>query len=105
MSYLFEVPLDDTGAVIVEIDEEDDGIVRAARPGEVAGRAAESLRDAWARIHPMAKAFADEVAKSRDGADEVCVEFGIKLTAEAGFVVAKAATEANFRVALTWKRP
>jgi hypothetical protein len=102
---LFEVPLYDAGAVIVEVDEEDDGIVRAGRPGEIAGQAAESLRDAWARIRPMAKAFAEEVATAQDGANEVCVEFGIKLTAEAGFVVAKAATEANFRVALTWKRP
>jgi hypothetical protein len=32
------------------------------------------------------------------------VELGLKLTGEAGFVVAKAGGEANFRVLVQWKR-
>jgi hypothetical protein len=32
----------------------------------------------------------------------VKIEFGAKLTAEAGVVIAKAATEANFKLSLEW---
>jgi hypothetical protein len=34
--------------------------------------------------------------------DKVQLEFGVKLTAEAGVVIAKAATEANFKLSLEW---
>lgn len=105
MPYLLEVPLDGADPMIVELAEDDDGVVRAGRHGEVAGRARESLEAALERIRPVAKAFADQTVKGPDGADEVCVEFGFKLTAEAGFVVSKATSEANFRVTLSWKRP
>lgn len=37
--------------------------------------------------------------------DEVEVTFGIKVSGEANWIVAKAATEANFEITLTWKRP
>ncbi|WP_433175974.1 CU044_2847 family protein [Actinoallomurus sp. CA-150999] len=103
MAYLFEVPVEGADPVIVEIAEDEDGIVRAARPGEIAGRAAESLQAALDRIRPMAKAFAERTEKPPEGPDEVCVQFGFKLTAEAGFVVAKATGEANFQVSFTWK--
>jgi hypothetical protein len=102
--YLFEVPLDGAGPMIVEVAQYDDGPVRVAGTGEVAGRAKESLHAALERIRPMAKAFADQTVKGPDGADEVCVEFGLKLTAESGFVVSRATTEANFRVGLVWRR-
>jgi len=32
------------------------------------------------------------------------VEFGLKMSAEAGAVVAAAGAEANYKVTLTWKR-
>jgi hypothetical protein len=32
------------------------------------------------------------------------VEFGVKLNAETGAVIAKAATEANFKINLKWTR-
>jgi hypothetical protein len=44
------------------------------------------------------------VAKLRDAAhpDEVTLEFGIKITAQAGAIVAKAGAEGNFTVTLKW---
>jgi hypothetical protein len=36
--------------------------------------------------------------------DEVQVEFGLSLSAEAGAFIAAASTEANFKVSLTWHR-
>ncbi|MGI8332696.1 CU044_2847 family protein [Actinomadura scrupuli] len=105
MSYLFEVPVEGANPVIVEVDEEDDGIVRAARPGEVVGKATETLQSAWARIGPMARSFAEQIDDELPGSpDQVSVEFGFKLAGEAGFVVAKATSEANFKVSFTWNR-
>jgi len=37
--------------------------------------------------------------------DEVQVEFGIVLSAEAGAVLAAASAGANYKVTMTWKRP
>jgi len=36
--------------------------------------------------------------------DEVAVEFGVKMNAETGAIIAKASTEANFKINLTWKK-
>ena len=40
-----------------------------------------------------------------DPPDEINLEFGLSLSAEANLVVATTATQANFTVALTWRRP
>ncbi len=37
--------------------------------------------------------------------DEVGLKFGIKVSGQANWLVAKAASEANFEVTLTWRRP
>lgn len=37
--------------------------------------------------------------------DRISLEFGIKFSAEAGVVVARTATEANFTVSVEWNRP
>ena len=37
------------------------------------------------------------------GPDEVEVKFGIKVSGDMNWLIAKAATEANFEVTLTWK--
>ena len=37
--------------------------------------------------------------------DEVQVQFGIVLNAEAGAVLASASAEANYSVTMTWKQP
>ena len=39
------------------------------------------------------------------GPDEVEVKFGIKVSGDMNWVIAKAATEANFEVTMAWRRP
>jgi hypothetical protein len=39
------------------------------------------------------------------GPDEVEVKFGIKVSGTATWLVAKAATEGNFEITMTWKSP
>jgi hypothetical protein len=105
MSQIVEFGLEGGGAIAVEVDEQVSGVVRSARPGEVVGRAGESLEEALDRAMPAAQAL---IAKLRDLAshpDEIEVQFGLKLSGELGAVLAKTGAEGNFSITLTWKQP
>jgi Trypsin-co-occurring domain 1 len=63
-----------------------------------------SLKDALAPVIEAAKAVMEMVKEAGPPEiAEIAVEFGVKVTGEAGWVVAKVASEANFAVRLTWK--
>jgi hypothetical protein len=55
--------------------------------------------------HDARSAVVTKLRGLADQPDEMVVEFGIKLGAKAGVVIASADTEANFTVSLTWRRP
>ncbi len=74
-------------------------------PEELAGKSALALDRAMSTIRQMAKRVTDAVDKVADKPDKVELEFGLKLDAEAGAYIAKASTEAGFKVVLTWERP
>jgi hypothetical protein len=101
MSELVEFRLQDGASVVVEMEEEQAGLVPAGRrAGEIAREAAQTFEDAIASILPAAEIVTRELRKLTP--DELGVELGIKLTAEAGAVIAKAGGEANFKVTLKW---
>ncbi|MEU2630378.1 CU044_2847 family protein [Kitasatospora sp. NPDC007106] len=64
---------------------------------EVVGRIRDAVRPAVAG----ARAVLEQVKALQPG--EVQVKFGVKVTGTANWLVAKAATEGNFEVTLTWK--
>jgi hypothetical protein len=106
---LVEFPLEDGGTVVVEVDEPlaGDGagqVTRGLGPREVTTRAGETFEAAFARVEPAARAIVDKLRQLADSPDEIQVEFGVTLSAQAGAIVAHAAGEANFRVTLSWKR-
>lgn len=107
MKRLIEFPLEGGGSVVVEVDEPEaeGGVVRAARPGEVSERAQLSFEEALGKLRPAAESIIARLRALSDPPDQVGVEFGLKLSAGAGAVIASAAAEANYRVTLTWKRP
>lgn len=105
MTRIGEMRLNDGTAVRVEVDgQQDSGIDRVGRGSvsEVVRGSAHTLQEALAHIRPAVEAVADSVRELASRPDSVSVEFGIKLSAEAGVVVAKAASEANFAVRLEW---
>lgn len=59
------------------------------------------LRAAVAPAVEGARAVLDKVREA--GPDEVEVRFGIKVSGTANWLIARAATEGNFEVTLTWK--
>ncbi|MFC9619388.1 CU044_2847 family protein [Streptomyces sp. NPDC056930] len=96
-------PSDATGIVKVQIDEAADGLVQVARPGQVVARATRSLNDMLAGIRPVAENFVDGFRDMARQPDEIGVEFGLSLSAEADVVISRTTGQANFKVTLTWR--
>jgi hypothetical protein len=93
------------GAVVVEVDNRDAGFESIKRlPGQVIHDVNQRLEDVLANIRdaamPALKSFHDEALKP----DEVEIEFGIKLNASAGAVIAKSSLEGHLVVKLKWTR-
>ncbi|MFC9247407.1 CU044_2847 family protein [Streptomyces sp. NPDC057136] len=115
MAYLVELPVsgtgegagsalpDASGTVKVQIDETSDGLVQVARPGQVVARATRSLSDMLAGIRPVAENFVDGFRDMERQPDEIGVEFGLSLSAEADVVISRTTGQANFKVTLTWR--
>ena len=112
MKRLVEFPLQEGGTLLVEVDAPEGyaetttrgGVVKAARPGEVADKARDTSEDALDKIKPAAQAIIDKLRALHDAPDEIGVEFGIKLSAEVGAFIASAGVEANYTVTLKWTK-
>jgi hypothetical protein len=96
VSQVVTYEVDDRTTVRLEIDPAQG--FQPAGPGEIAGR----IREAITPAVEAAKAVLDKVKETRP--DEIEVKFGVKASGQATWLVAKAATEGNFEVTLTWKR-
>lgn len=105
MKRLVQFALEGGGSIFVEVEvdeTEEGGIVPAARPGEIAVKAAQSFEEALDRVRPAASAIIAKLHSLDDRPDEIEVEFGLKLSAEAGAIVAAAGVEANYTIRLKW---
>ncbi|WP_144440851.1 CU044_2847 family protein [Streptomyces roseifaciens] len=97
-----KVPVEGTEPIHMEVEVDPAGVDRVSRAGDVIATAAESLQEAVGRIRPVAEAFLSGVRDMTRMPEELTVEFGVKLTAEAGVVIAKAASEGHFTVSMKW---
>ncbi|MEV5549163.1 CU044_2847 family protein [Streptomyces sp. NPDC052309] len=64
----------------------------------------DTLRRAVDRVRPAAQDVLDSLRSMPQAPDRVALEFGVKLSADAGVVLARASTEAHFKVLLEWER-
>jgi hypothetical protein len=111
MKRLVEFPSNSGEPILVEV--EDVGLSGETRRGlstsAVLERAQTSFEDALEKAKPMATGLVGKLRAIGDAAgsppDEVQVEFGIILNAEAGAVLASASAGASYKVTMTWKRP
>src|SRR5688572_14357275 len=103
MKRLIDFPLESGTSMLVEIDEPvEGGLVKASRAGELIVKAQQSLEKALENVQPAAQAVIQQLRKLSDSPDEIEVTFGLKLSADAGAVLASAGTEANYTVTLKW---
>jgi hypothetical protein len=102
MAYLVEFPSEHGEAIVVELnDEQLSGFTPAAvTPGEIAAKATDTFEAALDKLLPAARAVSDKLRELAP--DELTVQLGVKLTAEAGVILSKASGEANFTVTLKW---
>jgi len=95
------VPLADGGHFLVEVAENEPGLRRASRAGDTVNAAVKSLTVA---LEPIRQAAESALGVFREaGPLEVEIEFGVRLNAEAGAVIAKTGAEGHMTVKLTWR--
>ena len=63
-----------------------------------------TFEDATAAVTPAAQSLIARLRSIDDAPDEVAIQFGVQLSAQAGAFIASVAAEANFTVSMTWRR-
>jgi Trypsin-co-occurring domain 1 len=107
MKHIVQFPLDEGGSVLVEVDEPPAGpTVRGLGQdrSKLVEQAGQTFENATAAVTPAARSLIARLRSASDPPDEVGIEFGLQLSAQAGAFIASAATEANFKVSMTWRR-
>jgi hypothetical protein len=95
-SQVVSYQVDESTTVEIEIEPPDS--FRPAGSDQVLGW----VKDAVAPAVEAAKAVLDRVKETRP--DQVELKFGVKVSGETNWLVAKTAGEGNFEVTLTWSR-
>jgi Trypsin-co-occurring domain 1 len=88
--------------IVVEVDEDSFGVEGIARESGGVIEAGQRLDQALMAVGPTLQAIVTTLRGLV--ADEHEIEFGIKLNAEAGVVIAKTALEGHFNVKVTFRR-
>jgi hypothetical protein len=104
MPELMSFPIDGEDAVLVEVDLDQPEIGPVSRTGDLIKSATSSFDGALAHVR---RAASIALANFRDmdvRPDEIQVEFGVKLNAQAGAVIARTGGEGHLKVKLTWRR-
>jgi hypothetical protein len=83
-------------STVVRFEVEPTADFRAAGPDQIAGRVREAVEPAV----EAAKAVLDKLKEI--GPDQVELKFGIKVSGGANWLFARAATEGNFEITLSW---
>uniref|UniRef100_A0AAU2JL89 Trypsin-co-occurring domain-containing protein n=1 Tax=Streptomyces sp. NBC_00049 TaxID=2903617 RepID=A0AAU2JL89_9ACTN len=96
----FEGP--DGTSLLIEAEEDAPGLERISRDAGGVVQAGRRLEDALTEVRPAIRSVIDSVKAL--GPDEYEVEFGMKLNAESGVVIAKTAVEGHFSVRIHWSR-
>ncbi|MFE0132855.1 CU044_2847 family protein [Streptomyces sp. NPDC059037] len=91
------------GFVVVEVAEDEPGVVEVSRLGTAVADATASFEEGVDRIRGAA---ANAVGRLRDmpsRPDEISLAFGMRFNAELGAVIAKSQGEAHVTVTMTWR--
>jgi Trypsin-co-occurring domain 1 len=109
MAKYVDFPLDGTQSIRVEIEspEASGGVVRGGGSRgtqEVIESASVAFDKALAKLKPMCAAIVRQIRDSVEQPEEVEVEFGVKLSAEAGIILTSTSGEANLKISVKWKK-
>jgi hypothetical protein len=105
MTELVQFDIEGGAPLLVEVDEDEPGIERASRTDDLAIKASQSLEAALEGVRSAATVTLAKLRDVAEAPDEVEVQFGVRLNAQAGAVIAKTEAEGHLQVRVTWKRP
>jgi hypothetical protein len=102
---LVEYKLDQGGSILIEVEEMESEKVRTpvSRSSGVPEEATKEFEKALDDIRPVADIIIQKLNNLSSKPDSVGVEFGIKMNAQTGAIIAATGVEANFKVTLSWK--
>ncbi|WP_120522761.1 CU044_2847 family protein [Arthrobacter celericrescens] len=107
MTQLIQYTTDGDGTVLIEVSGSGvltrGGNHSANDPG-VFARAQQTFERALSNVRPAVQGVIDELLRIDHRPDEVSVEFGIDLHAEAGAFIAAASAKSNFNVTMKWTK-
>lgn len=104
MARLIEFAVGGGQSIFVEAEDPAASVVtRGIGTQSIATRASQTFEEAISRVRPAAEAIVAQMRNLAATPDEVVVEFGLTLSAEAGAFIAAAGTAANFKISLTWR--
>lgn len=105
MADLVEFMLEDGSSVLIEAETVSGRpVMRGGRTTELISKADETFEQALRRVGPTSAAIVERFRDLSQQPDEIEIEFGVKVNAEAGAIIAKTSGEANFRITIRWKR-
>jgi NTP-dependent ternary system trypsin peptidase co-occuring protein len=105
VSQLVRMDLADGGSVLIEASEVDSGpVTRGGRADDMVTSAGATLESALDQLGPVVKSVISKLREAAEWPDEVCVEFAIKLSADANVIIARSTGEANFKISMRWTR-
>ncbi|MFD7283738.1 CU044_2847 family protein [Streptomyces sp. NPDC059862] len=100
---LARIPLEGGGAVLFETVPEFEGPVKAGRVADAVRELPQTLQQALGPVRDAARATLDQLRQA--GPDEIEVEFGLDLSAQAGAVITRGESAVHMKVRVLWKRP
>lgn len=102
---IVEFQLDNGTTVLAEVSEldEEGSIERIGRGDAVVYKARQTLGVALSVVRPAAESIISQLQDLAQPIEEVQVEFGVKLNASVGALLASAAGESHYQVTITWK--
>ena len=100
MAEIVRFDVGEDSCVLVETADDTFGMEQVARGEDGVVQASRRLEDALTSVRDAARASLEVLRHLSP--DEIEVEFGIKLAAEAGAFIAKTSGEGHFTVKMTW---
>jgi len=103
MKQMVEFPLESGGSIWVEVETAPSAPSRGGAE-KLLTTAGPTFEAALENVQPIANTIIAKLKNLTTTPDQIQVEFGLKLTAQAGAILASASGEANLKVGLTWKK-
>jgi Trypsin-co-occurring domain 1 len=106
MAELVQFELPDGGVVFAEVAADEPGVRRAARTEDgLWVKATANLDTALEGVRTAANVALDKLRNLGQTPDEIELQFGVRLNATAGAVLARTDAEGHLQVRLVWNKP